>query len=377
MSDPVGELRSGGAGVLLARNDDWRSTQEAEIAATGIMPGDDREPAIVGTYAAGGYAFYVTPKGRASGPALGELYDRSIASSPSAFRALFAKARALTGEDVLIFYFIVSGTTPKRVLIRALGAELATRGYSGALVDPTLQLVSSEQVVVASNDNWNSPANPAIAATGLAPTDARSAALLVTLAPGGYTTIVRGAGTSTGLVFADVIDLDAASPYPDPLAELPPPPSRLPTFPAWQAAIFDPAERADSAISGAAADGEGDGLGNLLEYAFGTDPRLVDGASVAPVAGQAGGYATISFSRLPSRTDLSYRVEATDRLAQGSWTEIARSDAGSATAASPGQSPSTISETPAGDAVSVTVGDTVPAGPSAPHRFLRLRAVRP
>lgn len=56
------------------------------------------------------------------------------------------------------------------------------------------------------------------------------------------------------------------------------------TFADWQTRYFDAGERADSSIGGAAADPDGDGRANLIEYALGTNPR--DGIAVrAPAVG--------------------------------------------------------------------------------------------
>ena len=46
LQDTVLELHDG-SGTLIFSNDDWRSTQEQEIIATGVPPTDDRESAIV------------------------------------------------------------------------------------------------------------------------------------------------------------------------------------------------------------------------------------------------------------------------------------------------------------------------------------------
>lgn len=148
-------------------------------------------------------------------------------------------------------------------------------------------------------------------------------------------------------------------------------------FAAWQTAYFNAADRSDPTVSGPLADLEGDGFGNLLEYAFALDPRVSDSGAAAPRAGAAGGFVTLSFRRVPTRVDLNYVVEASGDLAGGSWVEIARSAAGGPTAATPGQSPSSINETAANGIVYVTVGDVVPAGPGSPRRFIRLRVERP
>jgi uncharacterized protein (DUF1800 family) len=56
-------------------NDNWRSHQEAEIAASSIAPTDDREPAIVATLPQGNYTAVVRGAGNTTGIALVEMYD--------------------------------------------------------------------------------------------------------------------------------------------------------------------------------------------------------------------------------------------------------------------------------------------------------------
>jgi Matrixin/Putative Ig domain len=62
-------------GVVVASNDDWRSTQEAEIIASGLAPSDDREAAISTSLLWGSYTAIVRGKGNATGVALVEVYD--------------------------------------------------------------------------------------------------------------------------------------------------------------------------------------------------------------------------------------------------------------------------------------------------------------
>lgn len=56
-------------------NDDWRSTQEPELKATGVPPRDDREAAILATLNPGLYTAIVRGKGDATGAALVEAYN--------------------------------------------------------------------------------------------------------------------------------------------------------------------------------------------------------------------------------------------------------------------------------------------------------------
>ena len=61
---------------MLASNDNWRSTQEAEIIATGIPPSNDLESAIVETLPGNGAAYTAVVRGvnNTTGIALVEVY---------------------------------------------------------------------------------------------------------------------------------------------------------------------------------------------------------------------------------------------------------------------------------------------------------------
>ncbi|MEO5717111.1 MAG: sialidase family protein, partial [Chthoniobacterales bacterium] len=117
------------------------------------------------------------------------------------------------GDNVLIGGFIITGTTPKSVLLRALGPSLTGSDLSGVLQDPVLELHDGSDSIIAQNDNWRSTQPDAIIATGIPPNDDREAALVITLAPGAYTAVVHGknGGVGTGLVEAYDLDDTPAS----------------------------------------------------------------------------------------------------------------------------------------------------------------------
>ena len=71
--DPTLELHNGN-GVLIASNDNWRASQQAEIQATGLAPTDDRESAIVRSLTPGNYTAIVRGKNSTIGVALVEVY---------------------------------------------------------------------------------------------------------------------------------------------------------------------------------------------------------------------------------------------------------------------------------------------------------------
>ncbi len=98
-------------------------------------------------------------------------------------------------------------------------------------------------------------------------------------------------------------------------------PGITPTFPQWKAAHFTAADLANPAVSGPAADPDGDGVSNALEYALALPPTA-PGASGLPVASvkNIGGtnYLTLVFRRLIGAGDLLYTPQ-TSGSAGGAW----------------------------------------------------------
>jgi len=196
IADPVLELHKPDGTVIT--NDDWKTTQQAAIQATGIAPADDRESAIVATLPPGAYTAVMTSKGASAGTGLIEVYDLN-SSVDARLANISTRGFVGTGDDAMIGGLIV-GKGSTRVLIRALGSSLQTSGVNGALLDPRLELRTPEGTLLDSNDNWAQGEEAAISQLGLAPSDAREAAILTGLFPGNYTAIVRGAQTGVALV---------------------------------------------------------------------------------------------------------------------------------------------------------------------------------
>jgi len=114
-------------------------------------------------------------------------------------------------DNVLIAGFIITGSQPKKLLLRALGPSVQ---LSGVLSDPVLTLYNSAGQLIATNDNWRTNSNaPEIEATGLAPGNDSEPALLTSLTPGAYTAVVSGVNGpgaifSPGIGLVEVYDLD-------------------------------------------------------------------------------------------------------------------------------------------------------------------------
>ena len=106
LQDPTLELHDA-SGALIVTNDNWRDLQEAEIIATTIPPGDDREAAIVATLDPGNYTAIVQGKSNTTGTALVEAYDLDL-TPDSRFGNISTRGLVGTDTDVLIGGLIVS-----------------------------------------------------------------------------------------------------------------------------------------------------------------------------------------------------------------------------------------------------------------------------
>jgi hypothetical protein len=127
------------------------------------------------------------------------------------------RAFVQTGDDVMIGGFIVQGTEPKKVIIRAIGPELTQYGVPNVLANPKLELHNGTGALIASNNNWattiiggivTSNQVHDIQASGHAPSDQLESAIIAELPPGNYTAIVRGVNNMPGVGLVEVYDLN-------------------------------------------------------------------------------------------------------------------------------------------------------------------------
>lgn len=201
LRDPVLQLFDS-KGVLVETNDNWLLPH----VPGDLLPPDPNESVLTAILPAGNYTAILSGLNNGLGVGLFELYD--VDPSESRVGNISTRGVVGAGGDVLIGGFIVGGTNPTQLLARALGPSLTSLGVSGALPDPVLELHDGNGALLAVNDNWRSDQAPQITATTLQPTDDREAAIVATLAPGNYTTVISGAGGSTGVALVEVYDLD-------------------------------------------------------------------------------------------------------------------------------------------------------------------------
>jgi hypothetical protein len=208
LANPFLQLFASPSQPPIALNDDWISAANAPaLSASGYAPANPLESAILVTLAPGAYTAIVSSSTGGTGVAIVEVFELDQPESPLA--NISTRSVVLTGGDVMIGGFVVQGSGPQTVVVRARGPSLGPFGIVNPLGNPHLQLVrSSDQTSVAANDNWiNAPNVAAIQASGFAPSNLLESAILVTLDPGAYTAIVSGVGGTTGVGIVEVFTL--------------------------------------------------------------------------------------------------------------------------------------------------------------------------
>lgn len=205
LPNPKLELRDS-KGALVATNDDWiNSAQKDEFITKGLAPNNSLESALLADLAPGSYTTILSDANGASGIGLVELYATD-ANAPANPVNISTRGFVQTGDDVMIGGFIIGGSATRHLVLRAIGPSLGAAGVVDPLLDPILELHDQNGALIESNDNWKQ--NQAeVEATGLAPGDDRESAIVITLAPGPYTAIVRGANSLTGVALVEAYDI--------------------------------------------------------------------------------------------------------------------------------------------------------------------------
>lgn len=220
LADPLLEIFGGS--TRIASNDNWTGDPAIQTAAgqAGAFPLalGSLDSVVLLTLPPGAYTAQVSGVGGRTGVALLELYDVDTLTPFSAQKLMNVATRGVvgTGQAQLIAGFVISGNTPKKVLIRGVGPTLGAAPFNvpGVLADPILRLTRSDNLVVRENDNWESGNDAMLvaqAATSVGafalPSGSRDAAILISLPPGIYTAQLTGAGTTTGVGLIEVYEV--------------------------------------------------------------------------------------------------------------------------------------------------------------------------
>jgi hypothetical protein len=212
LADPTLELHDA-TGAIIASNDNWMDTQEAEILDTNLAPSDPLESAILITLPPGPYTAIVRGNRGdpgaplpASGTALAEIYDISLTVAQG-LDNISTRGAVQGAADPMIAGFIVGNGSDVTALIRGLGPSLQALGLAG-LSDPHLDVFDGDGNLLASNDNWQDSQSADIDATGLAPSDPLEAAILIDLPRGAFTAVLSPVdGVDRGVALIELYKL--------------------------------------------------------------------------------------------------------------------------------------------------------------------------
>jgi hypothetical protein len=205
------------SGTDVASNNDWgtNSDQAGIAAATSsvgafVLQAGSKDAVALITLPPGAYNIVISGADGGTGIALAEVYD---VDNQAACKLINIASRGFVGAgtNAAIPGFVITGTAPRKLLIRGVGPTLGSFGVGGCIVDPRITVFSSSQTKVAENDNWgsNDPAALSAAAVqvgafALAP-GSTDAALLVTVQPGAYTVVVSG--PTDGVVGVGLVEI--------------------------------------------------------------------------------------------------------------------------------------------------------------------------
>jgi hypothetical protein len=201
---------------LIAQNDDWSKDDAADIARLGAFAftAGSKDAALLTTLAPGAYTAQIAdPSGTGTGVALAEIYDASINPNADYQRLvnISSRGRVTPDDGVLIGGFVVTGNSPKTLLIRGIGPALTSFGLAGALADPALTIYQDGKAI-ATNEGWANSAAITTAAiqTGAftLPSGSKDAAVVITLNPGAYTAQIKSAkNASSGVALIEIYEV--------------------------------------------------------------------------------------------------------------------------------------------------------------------------
>ena len=144
------------------------------------------------------------------GATISQTFTVNVVAAPGRFVNLATRMQVGTGDNALITGFIMKGSAPKRLAIRAIGPS---SGLNPAVADPILELHDSS-TMIASNDNWGDAANKQdVTDVNLAPGSPGESVILTTVPSDPnyviYTAVMRGVNDTTGLGVVELYDLDS------------------------------------------------------------------------------------------------------------------------------------------------------------------------
>jgi hypothetical protein len=125
-------------------------------------------------------------------------------------------ARVTSATDSIVSGFVISGSTTRSVLVRAVGPTLSAFGVNNALKAPVLSVQQGDRLI-ATNNAWAGATRAAtedvldafdrVGAFRFVDEASKDAALVVSLPPGSYTVQVKSGDGTAGAALLEVYDL--------------------------------------------------------------------------------------------------------------------------------------------------------------------------
>jgi hypothetical protein len=207
-------------GTQIQQNTGWgTATNAATIKTTAANVGafawadGSKDSAILVDLPPGLYTAQVSSASGGTGVGMIELYDTAATVTGAQLINISSRSVVLTDANIQIAGFVINGTQPKKVLIRASGPALAGLGVSGTLANPALRLFDQTGTLISANTAWGNASNTADIKAAAARVGAfdwvdgsKDSALLVSLSPGIYSAQVSGVSGGTGGALIEVYD---------------------------------------------------------------------------------------------------------------------------------------------------------------------------
>lgn len=223
--DPRITLYRHGQSEPIGQNDNWAdASNAADISVSAQLVGatplgsSSKDASMLVELSGGVYTAHIANGDASEGVALVEVYDVSEAEgvdTGSSLANISMRGEVGTGNNVIIAGFVVTGDSPKRLLVRAMGPELQNFNVNGTLTDPRLTIykaTSDGMTEIGGNDNWHEEAdivsNAAAQSGAFAFTEGSSSAgQVIWLDPGLYTAVVNSGDGSTGVALVEVYEI--------------------------------------------------------------------------------------------------------------------------------------------------------------------------
>lgn len=222
LADPVMTINAQNVAAPIAVNDNWDGSAATRAAFTAVgafvLPTGSLDCAYVPPtpgLSAGGYTVQVAGTTSTTGLVIAEIYDAAGTARTAATPRLInlSTLAQIDPGATLAVGFVIGGTAPCRMLVRAVGPTLGTAfGLGGVMADPGLVLFSNDTgQQIGANDDWGGTAALAsamssVGAFALGDPASRDAGLVVTLPPGAYSVRVSGKNATGGTAIVEVYE---------------------------------------------------------------------------------------------------------------------------------------------------------------------------